>query len=337
MRTEIQPSFAFLVVTFNHQEYILEHLESIKYLVLTHGLNFDVDLIVNDDCSRDQTRTLVDHWLVSNAKIFRYVKTIYNPKNLGTCASIANMLKEMVADRCKITAGDDVYSFENIFELTQHNPDVAMVSGRALSLIDNLLQIDRLSNHLATATELIYEDASLLHRFKHFSYNNAPNLMYATECLLHPNVREYLGEFDVTEDWPLQIAIARQFPKRRHKLINEVLVYYRRTAGSTYIVANQRFTKDKIKIYSDLIQQENCWFERMRLRSRHFCFISNSQFVNKFANIDFYLFLASYGLKVLRISKRSKIIEISVEKHRRHYAEIKVAAQAIRNEMQLNT
>jgi hypothetical protein len=211
-----------------------------------------------------------------------------------------------------------------------------MVSGRALSLLDNLLQIDRLSNHLATATELIYEDDALLHRFKHFSYNNAPNLMYATECLLHPNVCKYLGKFDVTEDWPLQIAIARQFPKRKHKLINEVLVYYRRTAGSTYIVANQRFTKDKVQIYGDLIQEENCWFERMRLRSRHFCFKSNSRFINKFANIDFYLFLVSYSFRVLRIFKRSKIVEISIEKHRRHYAKVKAAAQAIRNEIQLS-
>jgi hypothetical protein len=63
MCAQSKPSYAFLILTYNHQEYILEHLESIRYLVETHGTGFDVDLIVNDDCSRDQTSTLVDHWL----------------------------------------------------------------------------------------------------------------------------------------------------------------------------------------------------------------------------------------------------------------------------------
>ncbi len=84
MRVETRPSFAFLVVTYNHQDYILEHLESIKYLVQTHGTTWDVDLIVNDDASHDNTRTLVDRWLLENRTIFRNVKILYNSKNLGT-------------------------------------------------------------------------------------------------------------------------------------------------------------------------------------------------------------------------------------------------------------
>ena len=99
MHAEARPSFAFLVVTSNHQDYILEHLESIKYLVQTHGADIDVDVIVNDDCSKDQTRSLVDWWLQINAGLFRHVKTLYNPKNLGTCASVNNMLTHVVADR----------------------------------------------------------------------------------------------------------------------------------------------------------------------------------------------------------------------------------------------
>ena len=158
----------------------------------------------------------------------------------------------MVADRCKLTAGDDVYSFENIFELTHYESDTAIVSGRTLYLLGEKLGVDRIANALATATQVVYQNDSLLHRFKHLSYNNAPNLLYATECILNPNVREYLQRFDVVEDWPLQVAIAREYPKRRMELIDNVLVYYRRTPGSTYIVANQRFVKDKLQVYNDL-------------------------------------------------------------------------------------
>lgn len=323
MRAEARPSFAFLVLTYNHQDYILEHLESIKYLVLTHGSGIDVDMIVNDDCSKDQTRSLVDDWLQTNAGLFRHVKTLYNPNNLGTCSSVNNMLTHMVADRCKLTAGDDVYSFENIFELTKHDPDVAMVSGRALYLSGDALGVDRRSNVLTTATQVIYQNNSLLHRFKHFSYNNAPNLQYATECLLHPKVRDYLQLFDVIEDWPLQVAIARQFPERRFKLINEVLVYYRRTAGSTYIVANHRFVKDKMMLYDDLIQQEVKWIERIRLVTRQFCFKLNGKMLKKILNLDSYFFALSSIVSFDKIFVSNAAIRVNEGQHREHYASIK--------------
>ena len=329
MHAEARPSFAFLVVTYNHQDYILEHLESIKYLVLTHGSGIDVDVIVNDDCSKDQTRSLVDSWLQINGGLFRHVKTLYNPKNLGTCASVNNMLTHMVADRCKLTAGDDVYSFENIFELTKHDSDVAMVSGRALYLLGDALGEDRRSNALTTATQVIYQNDSLLHRFKHFSYNNAPNLQYATECLLHPKVRAHLQRFDVTEDWPLQVAIARQFPERRFKLINEVLVYYRRTAGSTYIVANQRFVKDKLQMYDDLISNERSWNEKARLVSRKFCFKANGKITKKVANLDFYFFSIAVFMSIKKVYFLNKMVKIDIPKHKKHYLDVQNNANKV--------
>jgi glycosyltransferase involved in cell wall biosynthesis len=330
MSAESKPSFAFLVLAYNQQEYILEHLESIKYLVKTHGAGWDVDLIVNDDCSRDQTRTLVNAWLVINAQLFRHIKTIYNQKNLGTCASVNNALSHMLADRCKLTAGDDVYSYENIFELTKYGPDEAMVSGRALFLLGDELRVNRIVNGLATATQAIYKNNTLLHRFKHFSYNNAPNLLYATDCLLHPRVRAYLQQFDVVDDWPLQLSIAREFPERRLKLIDQVLLYYRRTPGSTYIVANQRFVKDKINIYDDLIQHEVRWIDRMRLTSRKFCLKSQNRWINKLLNIDFYFFSLSCACKILEIFMYRSNLKTSLHLHRRHYINIRKAALIVR-------
>lgn len=328
MHADNKPSFAFLVMAFNHQNYILEHLESIKYLVQTHGTEWDVDLIVNDDASHDQTCALIDRWLAGNATMFRHVKTLYNSKNLGTCISVNNILSYMVADRCKLTAGDDVYSFENIFELTNYSPDTAMVSGRALYLLDDELGVDRMANTLATATQEIYQSASLLHRFKHLSYNNAPNLLYATECLMNPNVREFLQRFDVVEDWPLQVAIAREYPMRRLTLIDKILVYYRRTPGSTYIVANQRFMKDKLQLYNDLIKHETNSWERLRLKSRRYGFKSQNRWVNKLLNIDWYLFLLASATRVFNLYPQDPAINQLLQAHRQHYSQIRANVDA---------
>lgn len=329
MDTDLKPSFAFLVLAFNHQNYILEHLESIKYLVQTHGRDWDVDLIVNDDASRDKTCILIDRWLAANATMFRRVKKIYNSKNLGTCASVNNILTHMVADRCKLTAGDDVYSFENIFDLSDHSSDTAMVSGRALYLLGDELGEDRMGNILATATQAIYRRHSLLHRFKHLSQNNAPNILYATECLLNRRVREFLQRFDVVEDWPLQVAIAREYPMHRLKLIDKVLVYYRRTSGSTYIVANQRFFKDKLQMYNDLIKQETNSWEQFRLKSRRYGFASQNRWANKLLNLDWYLFLLASACRLLEIYQKNRSLDLLVQAHQQHYSHIRANAKAL--------
>lgn len=323
MHTKSRKSFAFLVLAYNHENYILEHLESIKYLVITYANDIDVDLIISDDCSSDRTQKLVDEWLQINMKLFRFVKTLYNLHNIGTCASVSNMLTHVATDRCKLTAGDDVYSFENIFALTNYASDVAILSGRTIFLNEDSLGIDPINSLLDTATQVIYKNQSLISRFKHFSFNNAPNILYATECLLHPEVRSQLQHFDVTEDWPLQVAIAHQFPSRKFELINEVLVYYRRTIGSTYIIANQRFVKDKINMYNHLIAKENNWFERTRLRSRRYCFGIKGKILKKIINIDFYFFTINFIIRIKTIWNLEKKINIDIERHQRHYSRIK--------------
>lgn len=330
MSNNKKPSFAFLVLTLNHEEYIIEHLESVKYLVETYAGAWDVDLIVNDDASSDQTRSVLEHWLAANSTIFRDVKTLFNKKNLGTCASVDNMLKEMRADRCKLTAGDDVYSFENIFELTKYSAETAMLSGQVLYLLDEKLKIKRVANILVSATQAIYHNKPLLHRFKHLSYNNAPNIIYATECIMNPSVRAFLKRFDVVEDWPLQVAIGREYPRHQYALIDQVLVYYRRTPGSTYIVSNERFVKDKLQLYDNLIQHEPNTWERIRLKSRRHCFGSGSKFLNIAINLDFYIFVFNFLTKIIYLDFW-KVGPKNLIKHQVYYEVIKGRARNFHN------
>jgi hypothetical protein len=183
--------------------------------------------------------------------------------------------------------------------------------------------MDTFNSLMVTATQVIYENKPLISRFKHFSSNNAPNILYVTECLLHPNVRTQLQHFEVTEDWPLQVAIARQFPEYKFELLNEVLVYYRRTIGSTYIVASQRFVKDKINMYNYLIANDNNWIERIRLRSRRYCFGINGKILKKIINIDFYFFAINFIMNIKTIWSHDKKVNIDIEKHQRHYFRIR--------------
>lgn len=336
MEIKKESSFAFLVMAYNHEKYILEHLESIKYLVETYGDNYKIDLIISDDCSIDQTKKIINLWLIQNKKLFNSIKTIFNEKNLGTCQSVDKMLSCVMSDRFKLSAGDDVYSFENIFEIARCDDTISIISGLPLYLIDNELKENKWSRIFAFASNFIYKNDCLLQRFKHVSYNNAPNILYTKNCVIEQSVRSYLKKFDVTEDWPIQIALARKFPYNKYKQINNTLMYYRRTEGSTYLVSNVRFFNDKILIYNDLIINEENIFEKLRLINRKYCFKLKNKLFKKLFNIDIYIFMVNFIKNFLLIYKTEKFYEAKLIRHKIHYKNIREISINFEKTMVLN-
>src|SRR4051794_22561626 len=99
-------NFTFIVITYNHSSYILEHLESIKYLIENFGNGIDVDLIIADDASQDDTFGLIEFWLKKTRHLFKTVTVLSDGINRGTCANLTRALQYLTTDYCKITAGD---------------------------------------------------------------------------------------------------------------------------------------------------------------------------------------------------------------------------------------
>jgi hypothetical protein len=326
-------SFAFFVLAYNHENYIIEHLESIKYLVENYGQNIAVDLVVNDDFSKDQTVELVESWLSVNSKIFRKIITLYNDKNIGTCLSVINMLKHLEADVCKLTAGDDVYSYENIFKYGALYMKAEIASGISLSLVQERLFEKRLETFLAVASQIIYDSGKLTSRFKHFSYNNAPNIFYAKKCLTDEKLAAFLTNYDVVEDWPLQIYISEAYPDAVFELIGKTFVYYRRTSGSIFIVANSRFVKDKLKVYTYLIDKEVDRLERLRIKSRRFCFELSNKYLKFLLNIDLYFFVFASLKNIKGIVQSYSTQDLSLSNHQSHYLVINKRAGKFLNNL----
>lgn len=86
---EKTPKVSVCVVTYNHEKYIRECLESI----VTQECNFDFEVIVGEDCSTDGTRVIVREFAEKYPNI---VKPIFHDKNVGGNAnyfSINNIAK----------------------------------------------------------------------------------------------------------------------------------------------------------------------------------------------------------------------------------------------------
>lgn len=322
-------SFTFCVLSYNHESYIIEHLESIKFQIIKYGYGVECNIIINDDGSSDNTVFLMDAWLSKNRNYFTKVVKLFNEKNIGTCKSLQNIANLIETKYCKITAGDDVYMPYNIFEFISNNLDYSLISGLPIRLLDGKVKISFFEIFNYIASDFIYKNNSLLFRISNLSIINAPNLFYSTYYLKNKSIMDFLNDFDVVEDWPLQISIANNDDKARLVSAKIPIVFYRRTSGSTYLIASQRFARDQCLAFNYLI---NLYIDRGQkiqaylLEIRKFIFLGKWGFFGKFLNIPRYI----YFLHVLYYSPLILFqfinIKISLEYLQKYYDDVKLRA-----------
>jgi hypothetical protein len=319
-------SFAFLVLCRNHEDYIIEHLESIKFLSLKYGHNIDIDIIINDDFSNDSSPELIKTWLSKNKKVFRNIKTIFSTKRIGTCKSVIYLLDNLKAQACKLTAADDVYSYENIFKYSFLQHDVGITSGLHIKLINGILKKNIFEIFSVYCSFFIYKKF-ISYKFKLASHVNAPNSIYNIKFLNTSKIKRLLSQFELCEDWPIQISISESQPTIKFNLIDKIFVYYRRTSNSVYIQFKKRFLNDKIKIFKYLINKEKSKFVKIILINRLFFLKFYNFYIIKYLfNISYYIYIFSSLLVLYSTLKKLFSLNISMKKHIKHYEKIKLSS-----------
>jgi glycosyltransferase involved in cell wall biosynthesis len=311
--------FTFVTITYNHAKYIIEHLESIKFIVEEFGSEIDVTVIVADDGSRDDTVVLCRLWFDRNAQLFKKVLVLSDGVNRGTCKNLTRALQYLETDYCKVTAGDDVYSFENLFLGAKEIDDNNIVSGLPLNLIDGTLMNTRFVLFNLFATNLIYKESSYLTRLKKINFFNSPNISYAISILRNKEVISFVDQYAVTEDYPLQVKMAELYAPIKFLQLERVFVYYRRTSNSTYLVKNLQFNQDKLKLFDHLIASESDVFGRFLLRNRVFCFNLQNQYLKRVLNLNYYLYGFSVLLRIFQILKKLVVFDAQLDQHQMHY------------------
>lgn len=92
-------------VTYNSAKFIEDTLESIFNQTYSN-----LALVISDDCSTDDTLTVVNQW-VAQARVkerFQSVAVITVPENTGVSANCNRCIKAASGDWVKFTAGDDI-------------------------------------------------------------------------------------------------------------------------------------------------------------------------------------------------------------------------------------
>lgn len=99
---EAQPLVSVVVVTYNSSEYVIETLESAKSQTYTN-----IELIVSDDCSKDNTVEICQKWIRENKKRFVRTEIITSAINTGTPSNCNRGVKASKGEWIKLIAGDD--------------------------------------------------------------------------------------------------------------------------------------------------------------------------------------------------------------------------------------
>lgn len=116
------PLVSISVLTYNSSKYILETLDSIKNQTYNN-----IDFIISDDCSTDNTVELCRKWVNDNSSRFVRTQILTVDKNTGVAANLNRAIENSQGEWLKGVAGDDLLCedcIEKYVNYVSENPNI---------------------------------------------------------------------------------------------------------------------------------------------------------------------------------------------------------------------
>ena len=134
-----QPLVSVVVITYNSSKYVLETLESIKDQTYKN-----IEQVVSDDCSTDNTVSVVEDWVEKNKDRFVAVEVVKVLANTGIAPNCNRGLYVSRGEWIKLIAGDDLLLpnciSESIHYLNNDN-NINVVFSRMMLMTDGKISI----------------------------------------------------------------------------------------------------------------------------------------------------------------------------------------------------
>jgi glycosyltransferase involved in cell wall biosynthesis len=133
-----------IVISYNSSKFVIETLESIKDQTYKN-----IELIISDDCSTDNTIDICESWLADNSIRFINTKIIKSSINTGVSANVNRGVFNSTGEWFKLIAGDDLLLkdciYENIERSIEIGVECSVITSHRLKfkLIDNQKIITR--------------------------------------------------------------------------------------------------------------------------------------------------------------------------------------------------
>lgn len=213
------------VLTYNSASTVIETLESIKAQTYKN-----VELIVSDDCSKDDTVAICKHWIKENDSRFIRTEIITVERNTGLPSNGNRIGQASKGQWVKLIAGDDLLEHDCIEKLVKYvdaTPEANVVFSRITHFTfhsDGIINRGAITPSIDVVRTFNNKDAKgqLISLLNDDSILPAPSVFYKTIFFKeHPYLEKYKNE----EDYPLWITLTNG--GFRLNIIEDPLVLYR--------------------------------------------------------------------------------------------------------------
>jgi len=212
-----KPKVSVSIITYNHEKYLAECLESI----VTQKCDFDFEVIVGEDCSTDGTRKVLKEYVEKYPHI---IKPIYQEKNVGHYQNFVDVINQCTGEYIANIDGDDCMlpgKLQKQVDFLDKHPECAVVFHN-LRFIGELITTEAYNNPLDEESCIVDMDGLVEKGLAH--WGNASKMYRRSSYPPEGTLRE----LKCIGDQHLHLQNART---GKVAYISEVLGLYRKHSG----------------------------------------------------------------------------------------------------------
>ena len=228
--------FTFVTITYNHEKYIIEHLESIKYQIENFSKGKQVNLVISDDGSMDNTMLYAQQWIERNKYLFSEVELLTSEKNQGIIKNYLRATAAIKTPTYKLLAGDDLYYKNDIFEIVETLKEKDIIFTPALNFNEDTVWNSQDMNRLLTlkTPEQIRKVLKFQNPF------NTPGSFYSTALIQEQGLRAFISKYTWIEDLPSYYYLFNKRAALNYAIELKPYILYRSTVGISNNKKNEK-------------------------------------------------------------------------------------------------
>lgn len=262
---DYNPLVSVGILTYNSSKYIIDALESVKNQTYKN-----IELIVSDDCSKDNTVDICREWIEENKSRFVNTTLITVDKNTGTCANGNRRFAACKGEWLKGCAGDDALypdCVEKYVHFIANHPEAKFVVGKIREYKNTFDEDNVIDGHWAKFfNENNYIlDLSSEEQFKMMLYGNSfiPPATFFNMAIVR-ELGGYDEKYGILEDFPFYLKVLKAGYKF-HKMDEYVSKY--RTSDTNVFGRMDLLFNFRHRKLDYLVRKEMC-FPYYTLRDR---------------------------------------------------------------------
>lgn len=241
------PLVSVVVITYNSGEYILAGLESVKAQTYKN-----IELIISDDCSTDNTREICLKWLEKNAGVFKRTQLIEANKNTGVAGNLNRGINAARGEWIKTLSGDDKffpYTISKFISYAIEHPYADIIFGKMFLYNSNNKNIDETISYYSFLFAEIKNQNKQYRRYLKYHYVPGPGLFYSKK--IWHELCGYDERYPFCEEYPFTLKLLKKGYIIYY--IDEELYQYEVRDGSlsNSIIPNYRNLKDQRRFFNE--------------------------------------------------------------------------------------